>query len=142
MRNFDNYVPDELRVWLKLNGESINYVCKAPLNGTIKINTEKHKYLYYPDRDELLIEIKKEILTKSHSSPFSVYPGSTKMYKDVKQHFWWPKMKREIAEWVARCLVCQQVKAELQRPGGLLQSLPVPEWKWEHIKMDFLLGLP
>lgn len=61
MRNFDNYVPDELRVWLKLNGESINYVCKAPLNGTIKINTEKHKYLYYPDRDELLIEIKKEI---------------------------------------------------------------------------------
>lgn len=50
-------------------------------------------------------------------------------------------MKREITEWVERCLVCQQVKAEHQRSGGLLQSLPVPEWKWEHTTLDFVLGL-
>ena len=47
-----------------------------------------------------------------------------------------------IAECVAKCLICQQVKPERQRPGGLLKPLPVPEWKWEHITMDFLFGLP
>ena len=64
------------------------------------------------------------------------------MYKDLKRHFWWNGMKREIAQYVARCLICQQVKAEHQRPGGLLQPLPIPEWKWENINMDFVTALP
>ena len=51
-------------------------------------------------------------------------------------------MKRDVAEFVTRCLVCQQVKAEHQRPSETLQSLPIPEWKWEHITMDFVVGLP
>ena len=51
-------------------------------------------------------------------------------------------MKREIAEFVARCDVCQRVKAEHQRPAGLLQPLPIPEWKWEEVGMDFITGLP
>ncbi|PKI35902.1 hypothetical protein CRG98_043708 [Punica granatum] len=51
-------------------------------------------------------------------------------------------MKKEIAEYVAKCLVCQQVKAEHQHPSGLLQPLPVPEWKWEKITMNFVSGLP
>ena len=51
-------------------------------------------------------------------------------------------MKREIAEYVSRCLTCQQVKAEHQRLAGLLQPLQIPEWKWEHITMDFVVGLP
>ena len=51
-------------------------------------------------------------------------------------------MKREIAEYVSRCLTCQQVKVEHQRPAGLLQPLQIPEWKWEHITMDFVVDLP
>ena len=51
-------------------------------------------------------------------------------------------MKKEIAEFVSKCLQCQQVKAEHQRPAGLLQPLPIPEWKWEHLTMDFVVGLP
>ena len=51
-------------------------------------------------------------------------------------------MKRQIDEFVAKCLICQQVKAEHQRPAGLLQPLPIPEWKWEHITMDFVSRLP
>jgi hypothetical protein len=51
-------------------------------------------------------------------------------------------MKRDIAEFVARCLTCQKVKLEHQRPAGLLQPLPIPEWKWEHVTMDFVTGLP
>jgi hypothetical protein len=64
------------------------------------------------------------------------------MYRDLKGTFWWNNIKREIAGYVARCLVCQQVKIEHQRPGGLLQPLPIPEWKWEHISMDFVTGFP
>ena len=51
-------------------------------------------------------------------------------------------MKREIAEFVSQCLCRQQVKAEHQRPAGLLQPLSIPERKWEHISMDFVIGLP
>ena len=51
-------------------------------------------------------------------------------------------MKKDITTFVAECLTCQQVKVEYQRPAGLLKPLPIPEWKWEHITMDFVLGLP
>ena len=86
--------------------------------------------------------LRREVMEEAHTSPFSVHPGSTKMYRDLRENFWWGNMKREIAEFVAHCLTCQQVKAEHQRPAGLLQSLPIPEWKWEHITMDFVTGLP
>nr|GFA62827.1 RNA-directed DNA polymerase [Tanacetum cinerariifolium] len=75
-------------------------------------------------------------------SPFSVQPGSTKLYHDLKQHFWWSGMKRDVATFVSRCLVCQQVKIEHQRASGLLQPLDIPIWKWDEISMDFVTGLP
>ncbi|WVZ97364.1 hypothetical protein U9M48_042910 [Paspalum notatum var. saurae] len=64
------------------------------------------------------------------------------MYYDLKERFWWYGMKRAVAEYVAICDTCQRVKAEHQRPVGLLQPLKVPEWKWEEITMDFIVGLP
>uniref|UniRef100_A0A2N9H2J6 Integrase catalytic domain-containing protein n=1 Tax=Fagus sylvatica TaxID=28930 RepID=A0A2N9H2J6_FAGSY len=87
-------------------------------------------------------DLKEEILSEAHNTGYTMYPGGTKMYRDLKGTFWWNNMKREIAGYVARCLVCQQVKIEHQRPGGLLQPLPIPEWKWEHISMDFVTGFP
>ena len=51
-------------------------------------------------------------------------------------------MKRDVAEFVSLCDTCQRVKAEHQRPAGLLQPLKIPEWKWEEIGMDFIVGLP
>ncbi|KAL4023162.1 hypothetical protein IC575_016912 [Cucumis melo] len=86
--------------------------------------------------------VKTELLSEAHSSPFSMHPGSTKMYHDLKRVYWWRKMKREVAEFVSRCLVCQQVKAPRQKPAGLLQPLSIPEWKWENVSMDFITGLP
>ena len=50
-------------------------------------------------------------------------------------------MKKDIAEYIAVCDVCQRVK-EHQKPAGLLQPLPIPEWKWDKIGMDFITGLP
>ncbi|KAL0551590.1 hypothetical protein IC582_010679 [Cucumis melo] len=86
--------------------------------------------------------VKKKLLFKAHSSPFSMHPGSTKMYQDLKRVYWWRNMKREVAEFVSKCLVCQQVKAPRQKPAGLLQPLSIPEWKWENVSMDFITGLP
>nr|AAQ56315.1 putative polyprotein [Oryza sativa Japonica Group] len=87
-------------------------------------------------------EFKQLILQGAHESPYSIHPGSTKMYLDMKEKYWWVSMKREITEFVALCEVCQHVKAEHQRPAGLLQPLQVPEWKWDEIGMDFITGLP
>ena len=74
-------------------------------------------------------ELKEELLYKGHNFRYSIHPGSTKMYRDLKEYYWWPNMKREVAEWVSKCLTCQRVKAEHQRPSGLLRPLEIPEWK-------------
>ncbi|OMO65975.1 reverse transcriptase [Corchorus capsularis] len=91
-----------------------------------------------PDNEEL----KRAVLEEAHSSAYALHPGITKMYRTIRESYWWPGMKKDIAEFVSRCLVCQQVKAEHQKPAGTLQPLPIPEWKWEHITMDFIVGLP
>jgi hypothetical protein len=64
------------------------------------------------------------------------------MNKDLKTHYWWYGMKRDITEYASLCDTCQRVKAQHQRPAGLLQPLKIPEWKWEEIRMDFIIGLP
>ena len=89
-----------------------------------------------------VIELKKEIMEEAHSSAYAMHPGSTKMYRTLKDHYWWRGMKREIAEFVSKCLICQQIKIEHQKPAGLLQPLSIPEWKWQRITMDFVTGLP
>jgi hypothetical protein len=64
------------------------------------------------------------------------------MHHDLKSRYWWYGMQRVVAKYVALCDNCQRVKAERQRPAGLLQSLKIPQWKWEEISMDFIIGLP
>ncbi|KAK1628482.1 hypothetical protein QYE76_002797 [Lolium multiflorum] len=89
-----------------------------------------------------IAEIKEVILREAHQTPYSIHLGSTKMYMDLKELFWWNNMKREIAQYVAECHTFQREKAEHQSPVGKLQPLPIPEWKWEEIGMDFITGLP
>jgi hypothetical protein len=86
--------------------------------------------------------LRETILTEAHDSAYSIHPGSTKMYQDLKQKYWWYGLKRYAASHVAFCDVCQWAKAEHQRPAGLLHPLKIPEWKWEEIGMDFIVGLP
>jgi hypothetical protein len=86
-------------------------------------------------------EIRELILRKAHDFTYSIHPGSTKMYHDLKCKYWWYGMKRAIAKYVALCDNCQRIKAECERPARLLQPLKIPEWKWEEISMDFVVGL-
>jgi len=81
-------------------------------------------------------------MDEPHLSKLSIHQGSSKMYQDLRSHFWWTKMKKEIAAYVARCYTCCRVKAIHMKPVGLLQPLSVPDWKWEEISMDFITGLP
>jgi hypothetical protein len=87
-------------------------------------------------------EIRELILCEAHDSTYSIHPGSTKMYHDLKSRYWWYGMKRVVAEYVALCDNCQRVKAERQRPMRHLQPLKIPQWKWKEISMDFINGLP
>ncbi|GJX37743.1 reverse transcriptase domain-containing protein [Tanacetum coccineum] len=79
---------------------------------------------------------------ESHKSKYSIHPGSEKMYQDMKKLYWWPNMKADIATYVSKCLTCARVKAEHQRPSGLLLQPEIPEWKWDNITMDFITKLP
>jgi hypothetical protein len=87
-------------------------------------------------------EIKKINLDEAHMSKFSTHPGSTKMYQDLKQNFWWSKMKVDIAKNVAECDPCHRMKASHLKSAGVLQPLSIPMWKWDDISMDFIVGLP
>jgi hypothetical protein len=86
--------------------------------------------------------IRELILKEAHETAYSIYPRSEKMYQDLKKKFWWCGMKREIVEHVAICDSCQRIKAEHQKPAGLLQPLRIPQWKWDEIEMEFIVGLP
>ncbi|GJW09736.1 putative reverse transcriptase domain-containing protein [Tanacetum coccineum] len=65
-------------------------------------------------------DLRTVIMHESHKSKYSIHPGSDKMYQDMKKLYWWPNMKADIATYVSKCLTCAKVKAEHQRPSGLL----------------------
>jgi hypothetical protein len=104
------------------------------VEGTLWFNER----LVVPRREAL----KKKIVDEAHMSRYSIHPGSTKMYHDLRQQFWWTRMKHEIACYISECDIYRKVKADYMKPGGLLQPLSIPEWKWDYISMDFIMGLP
>jgi hypothetical protein len=86
-------------------------------------------------------ELRNHIMFEAHSSKLSIHPGSSKMYYNLKPYYWWTKMRKEIAAYVARCDTCCRVKA-MHMKAGLLQPLSILGWKWEEISMDFIVRLP
>ncbi|GKD59875.1 putative reverse transcriptase domain-containing protein [Tanacetum coccineum] len=111
-----------------------NKLCNAPV-------------LALPDGTEdfvvpLMGDVRTLIMDKAHKSKYSVHPGADKIYYDIRDMYWWPGMKKDIALYVSKCLTCLNVKVEHQRPSSLLQQPEIPEWKWERIAMDFVMKLP
>ncbi|GJS48064.1 putative reverse transcriptase domain-containing protein [Tanacetum coccineum] len=100
--------------------------------------------LYYLDRIWVPLkgEVRTLIMDEAHKSKYSVHPGADKMYYDLRDRYWWPGMKKDIAEYVSRCLTCLKVKAEHQRSSSLLQQPEIPVWKWEWIATDFVTKFP
>ena len=103
-------------------------------NGALMINNR----ICIPRVDKL----REEIMEEAHNAPYSMHLGTTKMYQTIKTHYWWPTIKKDVAKHVAKCMVCKQIKVEHQTLTRKLRPLPIPEWKWEQITMDFMHGLP
>jgi hypothetical protein len=87
-------------------------------------------------------KLRRKIMDEAHYSRYSIDPGTNKMYQDLRRNFWWTRMKREIVRYVSECDTCRRIKVDHLRPAGNLQPLSIPEWKWENICMDFIVGLP
>jgi hypothetical protein len=86
--------------------------------------------------------LRKLVLDETHKTRYSIHPGADKMYYDLKKLFWWPNLRADITEYVSKCLTCAKIKAEHQKPSGLLVQPEIPVWKWERITMDFITKLP
>ena len=87
-------------------------------------------------------DLKRKLMYEIHNTIFTMHPRSNKMYQDLKQYYWWRGMKREVTEYVSKCLTFQKVKEEHQVPSGLLNPIPIPQWKWDSITMDFVSSFP
>ena len=79
---------------------------------------------------------------ESYNTVFTMHPRDNKMYQDLTQYYWWRGMNKDIAKYVSKCLTCQQVKVEHQVPSSLLNPIPIPQWKWDNITMDFVSSFP
>jgi hypothetical protein len=86
-------------------------------------------------------DLKCIILCEMHNAPYAGHPRYQKTVTEVKSQYFCPCMKREIAEYIARCMECQKVKTEHRHPTGLMKPFPIPKWKWEVVTMDFITRL-
>jgi hypothetical protein len=97
-------------------------------------------------KDRLVVQkkeaLKEMILDEAHTSRYSIHLGSTKMYHDLRQLFWWTRMKHETTHYLLECDTCRKIKANYMKPRELLQPLRIPDWKWDDKSMDFIVGLP
>jgi hypothetical protein len=98
----------------------------------------RKKKIFVPNVQDL----KCMIFHEMHNVPYAGHPGYQKTMAMIKRHYFWPGMKKEIVEYIARCMECQKVKAENRHPTGFLQPLTILEWKWEVVTMGFIMGLP
>ncbi|GKC71414.1 putative nucleotidyltransferase, ribonuclease H [Tanacetum coccineum] len=125
------------RRWIKLFSD---YDCKIryhPGKANVVADALSRK-----EKVPLKDDVRTLIMDEAHKSKYSVHPRADKMYYDLRDRYWWSGMKKDIAEYVSRCMTCLRVKAEHQRPSGLLQQPVILEWKWERITMDFVTKLP
>ncbi|KAD5802577.1 hypothetical protein E3N88_13937 [Mikania micrantha] len=109
-----------------------------------KLESRSDGILYFNGR--MWIPKSEELCTlicdEAHNSRYSVHPGADKMYQDLKTSCLWPGMQKDVELYVGKCPTCSKVKAEHQKPSGLLQQPEIPQWKWEQISMDFITKLP
>ena len=86
--------------------------------------------------------LREEIMSEAHYIPYTAPLGATKMYQNLRINFWWEGMKKDIDNFVQKCLICQQIKVEHKKPPGLLMPLSIPEWEWTHITMVLVTKFP
>jgi hypothetical protein len=129
------------------NDAGMTHIKRRMQEGDLKVacfREDAEGTLWFKDRLVVLRKeaLKRKLLDEAHTSRYSIHPGSTKMYQDLRQQFWWIRMKRETTRYVSECDTCRKVKADYMKPRGLLQPLSILNWKWDDISMDFIVDLP
>nr|GEW13500.1 hypothetical protein [Tanacetum cinerariifolium] len=131
------------RRWTKLFGDNDCEIHYHPGKANVMDNALSRKERVKPKIWVPLVgDVKTMIMDEAHAMRYSIHPGSDKMYYDLSDMSWWPSVKKDIATYVSKCFTCSKVKAEHQRPSGLLQQPEIPEWKWDRVTMDFITKLP
>ena len=97
-----------------------------------------HGRLCVPDVGDL----RQHILAEAHNSRYSIHPGATKMYRDLRKVYWLNGMKRDIEDFVSKCPNFQQFKVDDEKLGGMTQEIDISTLKWDVINMNFITGLP
>ena len=131
-----------------VKAQSINSLCiekikelfatSAPLYSVVSDGGLRFKgRLVVPDDEDRL----RAVLSEAHKSQFTIHPGGDNMYQDVKRQYWWTSIKKDITVFVSKYDTCQLVKVNHQRSPETLQPLPILEYKWDSISMDFISGL-
>ncbi|GJZ78825.1 putative reverse transcriptase domain-containing protein, partial [Tanacetum coccineum] len=137
-------LPDGLEDFVNEASEAVNAPAEMLRGLDEQMKHRSDGTLCYLDRIWIPLkgDVRTLIMDEAHKSKYSVHPRADKMYYDLRDMYWWPGMKKDIALYVSKCLTCSKIKAEHQRPSGLLQQPEIPEWKWERIAMEFVMKLP
>jgi hypothetical protein len=144
---YQSYLKDKITESTKLDLHYKELMEKLQ-QGNFQQKIEEYKL----DNDEIMYrgrifvpnsqDLKNIILREVHKVPYAGHPSYQKTIAAIKSQYYWPGMKKEVVDFIAKCLECQKVKAEHRHPAGLLQPLPIPEWKWEVVTMGFVTKLP
>lgn len=94
--------------------------------------------IYIPNQNS----VKQLLLDEFHSKSYAAHPVYQKLLTTIRRSYLWPGLRKDVAKYLSKCLECELVKENHEHPIGILQSLPIPEWKWETITLDFIIGLP
>jgi hypothetical protein len=114
------------------NDEVMSHIKRRMQEGDLKVacfHENAEGTIWFKERLVVLKKeaLKKKIVDEAHTSRYSIHLGSTKMYQDLRQQFWWTRMKHEAAHYVSECDTCRKVKADYMKPRGLLQPLKIPD---------------
>ena len=88
------------------------------------------------------LEVKSQLVSELHSVPYAAHPGVQRTIGQVRRYFWWKGMAGDIREFVEACPTCQLEKSDHTQKKGSLQSLAIPEAKWQEVSVDFVTDLP
>ena len=146
LRNEDQYadILQTLEDPNEMNEVQVNDKCYRIKQGTLKVHIQQQPetWNYWRTVVPNNQDIKMQLLRELHAVPYAGHPGYTRTLEVTRQFFYWVNMTTEVRQFVLDCPVCQVEKGSHLKPGGKLMPLDLPQRKWDHVAIDFIVGMP